>query len=208
MDVSTKPKLDSTALDETQGKASEVLTKYDHLLEQFAAELKNAPVNPYASILRMQLMSFSPSYLKSVVRSGSRFLMVPNTLVQDLCGGGLILQKLEGLDDQTLRGIAECSRINQRRMFRRSVMGLFPKIVSALIVVLGAAKAIKETLDVDIFEHLQIGWAQTLLVGLAVGVLIGGVLNFILSIQRVRMIQAFDDLIAIAAAYRGTPKAG
>ena len=208
MDVSTRSKLDSTAPDQTQGKSSEVLTKYDQLLERFTAELKNAPVNPYASIPRMCLMSFWPPSMISVVRSGSRFLTVPNTLRQDLSGGGLILQKLEGLDDQTLRGIAECSRINQRRVFRRSVMGFFPKIASALVVVLGAAKAIKETFNLNIFEHLHIEWAPDFLVALTIGALMGGVLNFIFSIQLVRLVQAFDDLIAIAAAYRGTPKAG
>src|SRR5262249_58937788 len=132
---------------------SEVLTKYDQLLEHFTAELKNAPVNPYASIPRMCLMSFWPPSMISVVRSGSRFLTVPNTLRQDLSGGGLILQKLAGLDDQTLRGIAAWSRINQRRVFWRSVIGIFPKIASALVVVLGAAKPIKETFNLPIFTH-------------------------------------------------------
>jgi hypothetical protein len=46
------------------------------------------------------------------------------------------------------------------------------------------------------------------LAGCFVGALVGSVLNFLISIQSVRLIQALDDLIAITVAYRSTPKAG
>jgi hypothetical protein len=96
MEESTETKLDSTRPDQTSRKSSDVLTKYDQLLEHFVAELNKAPVNPYASVLQK---SFWRRSIRSDLRDQAGFLAVPNTLMRDLVGGNLILQELEGLDD-------------------------------------------------------------------------------------------------------------
>jgi hypothetical protein len=195
---------DDTGPSQIAWRPSEVLTNYERLLRLYADEARKDELNPHQPIPQLLLKSFSPSYVRRLLKSAGRILKVPNTLPQDLVGGTIVLQELEKLDDQTLHGIAECNRINHRRLLQRSAFGIFPKIFSVVVLVLGLVKTIKDIFDVDKFAvFFSVVW--DILVSIAVGLAIGGVGNLILVLPMLGLVRAIDDLIAITVAFRGKP---
>jgi hypothetical protein len=84
-------------------------------------------------------------------------------------------------------------------------MGIWTKILSALAAVLAVAKTINEAAGLNIFKYLNSGIGEIALKAAIGGVLVGTVLNFIFSLQIMRLLKAFDDLKAITVAYRGAP---
>jgi hypothetical protein len=186
-------------------KPSELLANYDRLLRLYTDELQKDEFNPYQPMLLLLLKSFSPSFQKRFWKHAAPILKVPNALRQDLVGGAVIFQEIERLSDQTLRGIAECNRINYRRLLQRSVFGWMPKIAGTLGLVLAAAKTLKESVGVDIFAALPSA-VRPSLIGLAAGLLLGSAVNLVLSLPSLLQVRALDDLIAITVALRGRPK--
>jgi hypothetical protein len=179
---------------------SELLTNYERLLKLYTDQLQKEEFNPYQPIPFIFLKSFSPFFLMRSLKLVALFFKVPNTLRQDLVGGAIVLQELERLNDQTLHGVAECSRINYRRLLQRSVFGWLPQLIGIVVLVLSVVKTIKESGGVDIFAALPS------LVAVAVGLLLGSALNLVLSLHLLLLVRALDDLIAITVALRGTPK--
>jgi len=129
---------------------------------------------------------------------------VPDKLRLELVGGSRILQELERLDDQTLRSVAECNRINYRRLLQGSAFGFLPKVTGVVVLVLGAAKILKDTIGFDPAVLPSAVW--DLLVWAAVGMALGSVGNLVLSLPMLGLVRALDDLIAITVAFRGKPK--
>ena len=161
-----------TGLSQISWKPSELLTNYERLLRLHKDELqKDEFFNPHQLPL-MLFKAFSPSYLKRFWKRVAPMAEVPNTLGQDLGGGAIILQELERLNDQTLRGVAECNRINYRRLLQRSAFGYLPWIFSAVGLVLGLFKTLKESVGVDTFAA-PTSAVWYLLVPSAVGLLLG-----------------------------------
>jgi hypothetical protein len=196
---------DGTGPSQISWKPSELLTNYEQLLRLYTEELQKDEFNPYQPIPLILLKSFSPSFQMHFWKRAAPIFKVPNTLGQDLMGGAIILQELERLNDQTLRGVAECNRINYRRLLQRSVFGLVPKITGTVGLLLAVAKTLKESVGVDIFAALPSAvWRS--LVASAVGLLLGSALNLVLSLPMLLQVRALDDLIAITVALRGTPK--
>jgi hypothetical protein len=196
---------DGTDPGQISWKPSELLTNYERLLRLYTDELQKIDFNPYQPIPLILLKSVSPSFQMRFWKRAVPIFKVPNTLGQDLVGGAIILQELERLNDQTLRGVAECSRINYRRLLQRSVFGIVSKITGIVGLVLAVAKTIKESVGVDIFAALPSAvWRS--LVALAVGLLLGSALNLVLWLPMLLQVRALDDLIAITLALRGTPK--
>jgi hypothetical protein len=143
------------------------------------------------------------------------FLKVPNTLRQELVGGAVILRELERLSDQTLRGIAECSQINHRRLLQRSAIGRWSQSTVIFSAVLAAIKALKETFNIDISKPIadMLKWVSGMDISLAavaisflVFLLLGSLFNFLLLHRLLHLVRGLDDLIAIAAVHRGMPK--
>jgi ABC-type dipeptide/oligopeptide/nickel transport system permease component len=66
-------------------------------------------------------------------------------------------------------------------------------------------KAIKESVGTDIFAALP-STAVLFIAALAVGLLLGSIVNLVLSLPWLGIVRALDDLITIAVARRGTPK--
>ena len=186
---------------------SELLTNYERLLRLYTDELQKDEFNPYQSIPLLLLKSFSPSFQKRFWKRAALIFKVPNTLGQELVGGTIILQELERLNDQTLHAVAECNRINYRRLLQRSVFKYWPTITG-----IGGVFALVKT-GMDIFAALPSAVWNSLssavwnsLIWLAVGLFLGSALNLVLSLPMLRLVRALDDLIAITVAFRGTPK--
>jgi hypothetical protein len=194
--------VDSTRPSQTSWKPSDLLANYERLLGLYTDQYE---FNPYQSIPLLFLKSFSPAFQIRFWKHAAPFFKIPNTLKQDLAGGALIVQELEGLDDQTLRAVAECSRINLRRLIRRSVFGWLPRLTGAFLFLLALPKAIKESVGTDIFAALP-STMVSYLAPLIVGLLLGSIVNLVLSLPRLGIVRALDDLIAIAVVHRGTSK--
>jgi hypothetical protein len=205
IDESTQRMVDSSRPSQTSWKPSELLANYERLLGLYVDQLQKDEFNPYQSIPLLFLKSFSPAFQMRFWKHATPFFKIPNTLRQDLAGGALILQELEGLDDQTLRAVAECSRINLRRLIRRTVFGWLPRLTGAVVFLLALPKAIKESVGTDIFAALP-STVVSYVAPLIVGLLVGSIGNLILSLPWLGIVRALDDLIAIAVVHRGTSK--
>jgi hypothetical protein len=205
IDASTEQMVDSTRPRQTSCKPSDLLANYERLLRLYTDQLRKEEFNPYESLPLALLKAFSPASQMRFWKGGALFLKIPNTLRQDLPGGALILQELEGLDDQTLRGVAECNRINNRRLLGRSVFGWWPKLTGGFVVVLALLKAIQEIVGTDILAALP-STAVSFIAPLAVGLVLGSIMSVVLTLPALGIVRALDDLIAIAVAHRGTPK--
>ena len=112
IDASTEHMVDSTRPSQTSWKPSDLLANYERLLGLYTDQLQENEFNPYQSIPLLFLKSFSPAFQMRIWKDAAPFFKIPNTLRQDLAGGALILQELEGLDDQTLRG---CRRVQPHK---------------------------------------------------------------------------------------------
>jgi hypothetical protein len=196
---------DDTGSSQISWNPSELLANYERLLRLYIDQLQKDEFNPYQPIPLIILKSFTPRFLMGSWKRAALFLKVPNTLRQDLVGGAIILQELERLNDQTLRAVAECNRINYRRLLQRSVFGWLPKLTGIVVLVLSVAKIIKESGGMDIFATLPSAvWHYLVL--FALGLLLGSALSLVLSLPLLLLVRALDDLIAITVALRGTPK--
>src|SRR6266478_5710011 len=175
---------------------SELLTNYERLLRLYIDQLqKKDEFNPYQPISSIFLKLFSPLFLMRFLKRAALFLKAPNTLRQDLVGGAIILQELERLNDQTLHGVAQCNRINYRRLLQRSVFGWLPKLTGIVVLLLSVAKTIKESVGTDIFAAVPSAvWHYLVL--FAVGLLLGSILSLVILLPRVLLVRALADLIA------------
>jgi hypothetical protein len=203
-DTSTNPG-DSAGPSQLSRNPPDILANYERLLQLYTDQLRQDEFNPYQSLPLIVLKSLSPAYQFRFWKNAAPFFSVPNTLRQDLRGGALILQELEGFDDQTLRGVTECSRINYRRVLGRSVLGWLPKLAAFIALVFALTKAIKEGVGTDLFAAVPTGIVSFLTMAL-VGLLLGSILNLILSLPGLGIVRALDDLIGIAVAQRGARK--
>lgn len=201
-DTSTKPIADSAGPSQISRKPSDILANYERLLRLYTDQLRKVEFNPYQPYPLLLLKSLSPAFQLRFWKNPKHLFKVPNTLRLHLSGGALILQELEGFDDQTLRGVAECSRINYRQMLSQSVLGWFAKLAAFFALLLGLLKAI-EGVGIDIALPTEV---VSLLAWAAVGLLLGSITNLILSLPLLGIVRALDDLIAIAVAQRGTRK--
>ena len=192
--------------DARQDDRPDPLAAYAHLLTTYADHLRQDEFNPYQSIPILLLKSINPAFQLRFWRSTAPFFKVPNTLNQDVRDGSFVLRQLESIDDATLRAVAECSRINCRRLLKRSVVGWFPKVGALALGLFAVLKAIKEGLDVDLLSTLAPLFVGPILASLFIGALFGAVGNFVVSAPAVGFARAVDDLIAVAVAARGTAK--
>jgi len=214
---STPERVDRAGQALTPEKSPELLAVYGRLLALYNEHLRSDEFNPYQSILLIFLKSFNPALQIRIWRNFRRqtapFWNTSNTLPQGLVGGDAILRRLEALDDQILRGVAECSRINLRRLLRRSVLGWLPKTAGVLAVLIALPKSLKEGFGVDLLAILTqvvplgvMEMLRALAIDAFIGLVVGSIGNWILLMPRVGFVQALDDLIAISAAHRGTAK--
>ena len=193
---------DGAGLGQISWEPSELLANYERLLK-LCGEKHGFKL--YQPIPRSFWKSFPWSFLRHILS----VLQESNALGQELAKGAIILQELEKLDNQTLRGIAECSRINHRRLLKRSLFGFWSKITVSFGFVLTAVKTIKEVFDTDIFKDIfgtDISTVRPFALQILVGLVLGAVLILILSHPARLSVRALDDLIAITVARRGLPK--
>jgi hypothetical protein len=205
---------DDTGPGQISWKPSELLTNYERLLRLCGDELRKDEF-AYQPISQSFLKVFSRPYRRRLWEHMRAFLKVPNTLRQELVGGAVILRELERLSDQTLRGIAECSHINHRRLLQRSAIGRWSQSTVIFSAVLAAIKALKETFNIDISKPIadMLKWVSGMDISLAavaisflVFLLLGSLFNFLLLHRLLHLVRGLDDLIAIAAVHRGMPK--
>lgn len=200
---------ESARHDRAPGKASDLLAIYERLLALYGEQLRVVEFNPYQPIPRLVWRSFNPAFQMRFWKHAAPFLSKSNTLAQDLVGGEVVLRELEALDDETLRGVAECSRINLRRLLRQSVLGWGPPLAAAAAALAALAKFLKDVIGVDLPETLSSGttpFLTTVVVSAVIGFALGSIGNLVLSAPKLGFARAIDDLIAIAAAYRGAPR--
>jgi len=213
IDTSSEHTADSIRASQTSREPSDLLANYERLLGLFTDQLRKEEINPYESIPLLIVKSFSLPFHMRFWKYAAHFFKIPNTLRQELAGGALILQELERLDYHMLRGIAECNRINLRRLLGRSVFGRLPKLIGAFVFLLTLPKAIKEgfgTVGTDLLTDMLTDILKvlpfTVMWPVALGLLLGSVVNLIILLPSLGIVRALDDLIAIALAHRGTPK--
>jgi hypothetical protein len=191
------------------GRASDALAIYERLLAVYRRELQGDEFNPYQSLPRLVFRSFNPAFQMRFWKHAAPFLRTSNTLAQELTGGSAVLRELEALDDPMLRGVAECNRINLRRLLRRSVLGWGPTVATGVGALIALPKAIKDAIGVDALAPLS-AVAQSFLTPVAVsaviGLLLGSLGSLLVLMPKLGFVRAVDDLIAIAAAHRGVPR--
>jgi hypothetical protein len=211
-------------LEGTSGLAG-ILWRYQELLATFATALDTAlastPANPYQSVLRGFygfIRTFSPSYQQQAKASERQFKRVPNALRRGLAGAAAVLAELETLTPAELSAIEECHRVNVRRLRRRSVFSWSWKTIGVVFTTLsGIAVTAMNVWGVktdDLWPLIKgvnltgadlqsaiIKTAILFLVGATVG-LLTNLLGFFPILNRV---QAFEDILTIAKAYRKLP---
>jgi hypothetical protein len=191
------------------GKASDVLAVYERLLAVYVGQLQGDEFNPYQSLPRLVWRCFNSAFQMRFRKHAAAFLRTSNTLPQDLAGGSVVLRELETLDDKMLRGVAECNRINLRRLLRRSVLGWAPKLAAGAGVLIALPRALKDIFGVDVLAALSSEVASILTpvaVSAFIGFVLGSIVNLALSMPKLGFLRAIDDLIAIAVAHRGVPR--
>jgi hypothetical protein len=209
-------------LEDTDGLAG-ILRKYHELLSTFATALDSAlgltPFNPYLRQPRAFFRGFRshlPSYIRQARVSSRQFDLVPNALMRDLASADAVLVELEALTPAQLSAIEECHRVNTRRVRRRSLTigpiiewseksKLLAVVVVAVLGSLGVGK-------VDDLWPLMRGITFTWAIPQS-NIIIYGVVMFLMFLifllmnlmtfrPVLRRLQAFEDILTIAKAYR------
>ena len=211
-------------LEDTYGLAG-ILGRYHELLASFGtsldAALASTPFNPYLFPPRAFLKGFRiyhPSLMRQARVFGSQFDRVPNALARDLAGASTVLAELETLTAAQRSAIEECHRANVRCVRRRTILGWpWGKIAVACAacgtVITSAVAAAEKVAGVkpsDLWPFIRdaILTGATLrsnliivLYGLVM-VLMFFIINIWTFLPALRRVQAFEDILTIAKAYR------
>ena len=93
------------------------------------------------------------------------------------------------------------------------MLGWLPKAAGVLAVLIALPKSLKEGFGVDLLailtQVIPLGVMEklrALAIGAFIGLFVGSIGNWIVSMPRVGFVQALDDLITISAAHRGGAK--
>lgn len=216
--------LPTETLEDTYGLVG-ILGQYHKLLATFGtsldAALASTPLNPYLSLPRAFLRGFRmyhPSAVRQARVSRSQFGRVPNALARDLAGAATVLAELETLTAAQLSAIEECHQVNVRRLGRRTILGWpWGKIAvgcaacgTVITSGVAAAEQVAGVKPSDLWPLIKgaILTGATLQSNLII-VLYGLVMVlmfFIINIwtfrPALRRMQAFEDILTIAKAYR------
>jgi hypothetical protein len=215
-------------LEDTDGLAG-ILGRYHKLLATFGtsldAALGSTPFNPYLSPPRAFLKGFRiyhPNFIRQGKESRSQFDQVPNALTRDLAGASTVLAELETLTAAQRSAIEECHRVNVRRLRQRTILG-WPWGKIAIICAAGgtvitSAVAVAEKVvgakPSDLWPFIEgtiFAWAtlqpNPIAVLYVVLYVLATVLPFLIIniwtfLPALRRVQAFEDILTIAKAYR------
>jgi hypothetical protein len=202
---------------------------YERLLTIYESALQKAPINPYPSIPRavcLTLRGFLPSTVRQARRRVRHMGDVPNILPLDLTGAEDVLAEVDALTPVELAAIETCHRLNVRRLRQRSVMGWgwsskLARLVAATAVLVSAAEyvGLLKLKNIDAWSLLSgiTLWGTDTPSVLAKSVSAGVIVMLLLFIMNgfhflpiFQRLQAFEDILSIAKAYRtgvaGTPK--
>jgi hypothetical protein len=208
-------------LEDTYGLAG-ILRKYQELLSTFATALDSAlsPAhhNPYQPILRDFLGSFRtylPGYLRQARVSSRQFDRAPNALMRDLAGADVVLAELEKLTTAQLSAIEQCHLVNTRRVSRRRfTIGPISEWSEKGKLLATAATAVLGSLGVgkvsDLWPLIRgitftEGILQSSIIiifSIVVFPLMGLLISSMTFTPILRRLQAFEDILTIAKAYR------
>ena len=153
---------------------------YDELLSYYVELLGQSEFNPYQSYIKMLLKSFNPLFQLRFWRSPHirDFLKVPNTLKQDLIGASDILARVQTLNANTLESVIIMNELNLKRLQNRCALSWFNKLAIGIGGLLGLLTALEKMTQLNIADAIP-SYANELLVGGLVGMVIGGVINII-----------------------------
>jgi len=209
IESSTAETTESARQIQAPAKSSDLLAIYGQLLALYGEQLRVDEFNPYQSIPQLVVRSINPAFHARLWKHAVPGLKTGNTLAQDLPEGSVVLRELEVLDDQILRGVAECSRINLRHLLRRSVLGWGTKLAAATGALIALPKGVKDLIGVDVLASLSStvsSFLTPVAVAAFVGFVLGSIVNLAMSMPKLGFVRAVDDLIAIAGAHRGVPR--
>jgi hypothetical protein len=208
-------------LEDTYGLAG-ILRRYHELLATFLTDLDTAlgstPFNPYQPMYRDFLRSFQTffaSYRHQARADYRQFRQVPNALMKELAGADAVLAELETLTAAQLSAIEECHRVNVRRLRQRSIFrwtwqGVIA-LGGALVGLEAAAEKVGGVKPSDFWPLIRaINFAEPnfqlfiildVIFPLALLPIVF-ITSFITFLPILRRVQAFDDILTIAKAYR------
>jgi hypothetical protein len=216
-------------LEDTYGLTG-ILRKYQELLSTFLIALDSAlgltPFNPYLRQPRAFLRGFR-SYLPSFVRqarvSSHQFDRAPNALMRDLAGADGVLAELETLTPAQLSAIEECHRVNTRRLRQRSILrrdwwGKIAVVCTAAVPAISYLAIVVEKVAgkkpddlwpvisgitftmADLQLRIILGVISILVI--LVLFLMSIAISIMTFLPALRRVQAFEDILTIAKAYR------
>lgn len=180
---------------------------YNKLLSEYVDLLSKHPFNPYQSFLRILIKSFNPFFIRKFWLYTKKYLKIPNTLPYDLIGAKEILTRLEPLDDRILIALYQSNNINLRHITKRCALSWINKIAIVLASLAGLNVTIEKLFSTDIFTEIVkllpwLDFFRDMVGSLIAGLVIGGIINIIISIPKIGLIRAFGEIISIAKVYR------
>lgn len=175
---------------------------YNDLLQSYVSRLNQCGFNPYQSYIKILLKSFSPWFVWRFWKSRyvRDFLHVPNALNQDLIGADEILREIGNLRVEALDAIIAMNKINLKRLQKRSAFNLFGKAAIAIGGLIGSLAAFEKVFTLNLSKMIS-GDLMTVLVGLLLGAIAGGLINIVISTPMLGLLTAFGDILRIAKAY-------
>jgi hypothetical protein len=208
-------------LEETDGLAG-ILRRYQELLAIFATALDSAldstPFHPYLPLWRALpriFRSYLPGFTRQARASSRQFEQAPNALMRDLAGADVVLAELETLTPAQLSAIEECHRVNVKRLGQRSFLSWnWRSGVAVSVAAIGslaiAAEKVAGVKPSDLWALMSgitltgITLQSNILILLygSVMLMLGVILNIMTFRPALRRVQAFEDILTIAKAYR------
>jgi hypothetical protein len=195
-----------------------ILRKYHELLDTFAIAFDtafgSALDHPHRPVLREFFRSFAvhhASYMRQAGPFYRQFDRVPDALMKALAGADAVLAALDVLTTAQLSAIEECHRINTRlvKQQRFNVSPIIDGIQkNKLLIAIAAAVlgffGVQKMGDVQpLISGINFTWADIAIVSLGLATLtIVYLFNILTFIPILRRLQAFEDLLTIAKAYR------
>lgn len=134
------------------------------------------------------------------LRDRSSIITNPNTLMQGLLLGDVVLERLSGLDDRTLLALEQCNQVYLKRLWSRSTLSWFSRLALGAGALAGIASIFDNFLDPSQWVAIANDvWGLTgdVLAGLVAGALA----NMIKFWPMIGQVGAFGYLISIANAH-------
>ena len=183
--------------------------EYDRLLLEYVEILAEAYPNPYEISIKKRLIGWfdvrgqinyaNSAYIRNFVKS-------PNTLAQELPGASEMLERLNDLDNDSLRTLVEMNSMNLGRLRRRSVTEVIVPGVAFIGGVLGLLPALHSIFPIGIDDAI-FTWFPQITISLLLKILIVislllGISNRMVTLPRIGIVDALGGILNIAFTYR------